>query len=147
MLVQTIAPSARAIIHAARHDADGFLAEELTRRRALSYPPFGSLIRIVCGAESAADAHAIAAELRGAIAPAGATVLGPAPLFKLRGKARSQLVIKAGGAGRGDPGGRSRGRPDLEGRPAGAGSASASTSTLSDRRCAEAPKPTASYVD
>jgi primosomal protein N' (replication factor Y) len=96
VLVQTIAPSARAIVHAARHDADAFLAEELTRRRALCYPPFGSLIRIVCGAESAADAHAIAAELRGAIAPAGATVLGPAPLFKLRGKARSQVVVKAG---------------------------------------------------
>jgi primosomal protein N' (replication factor Y) len=96
VLVQTIAPSARAITHAASHDADAFLAEELARRRALCYPPFGSLIRIVCGAASAADAHATAADLRDAIAPAGATVLGPAPLFKLRGKARSQLVIKAG---------------------------------------------------
>jgi primosomal protein N' (replication factor Y) len=95
VLVQTIAPGARAIVHAARHDADAFLAEELARRRVLCYPPFGSLIRIVCGAESAADAHATADELRAAIAPVGATVLGPAPLFKLRGKARSQLVIKA----------------------------------------------------
>jgi primosomal protein N' (replication factor Y) len=95
VLVQTIAPDARAILHAARHDADAFLAEELARRKALSYPPFGSLIRIVCGAESAGDAHATADELRAAITPAGATVLGPAPLFKLRGKARSQLVIKA----------------------------------------------------
>jgi primosomal protein N' (replication factor Y) len=95
VLVQTIAPDARAIAHAARHDSDAFLAEELARRRALSYPPFGSLIRIVCGAESAGDAHATAAELCAAIAPGEATVLGPAPLFKLRGKARSQLVIKA----------------------------------------------------
>jgi primosomal protein N' (replication factor Y) len=95
VLVQTLAPSARSILHAARHDSDGFLAEELKRREALGYPPFGSLIRIVCGAESAADAHSIAAELREAIAPPGATVLGPAPLFRVRGKARSQLVIKA----------------------------------------------------
>ena len=95
VLVQTLAPSARSILHAARHDSDGFLAEELKRREALGYPPFGSLIRIVCGAESAPDAHSIAAELREAIAPPGATVLGPAPLFRVRGKARSQLVIKA----------------------------------------------------
>ncbi len=95
VLVQTIAPGAQAILHAARHDSDAFLADELARRRALCYPPFGSLIRIVCGAESTVDAHATAAELRAEIGPAGAIVLGPAPLFKLRGKARSQLVVKA----------------------------------------------------
>jgi primosomal protein N' (replication factor Y) len=96
VLVQTLAPGARPIVHASRHDSDGFLAEELARRRALSYPPFGSLIRIVCGAESEPDAHAIAAELRDSITGSGATILGPAPLFRLRGKARSQLVLKAG---------------------------------------------------
>ncbi len=36
VLVQTIAPDARAIVHAARHDSDGFLAEELARREALA---------------------------------------------------------------------------------------------------------------
>jgi len=96
VLVQTIAPGARAIVHASRHDSDAFLAEELVRRETLGYPPFGSLIRIVCGAESAADARAIAAELCAAVGAPGASILGPAPLFRLRGKARSQLVIKAG---------------------------------------------------
>ena len=52
VLVQTIAPDARAIVHAARHDSDGFLAGELERRRALSYPPFSHLVRIVLAAES-----------------------------------------------------------------------------------------------
>ena len=33
MLVQTIAPEARAIVHAAEHDSEGFLAGELERRR------------------------------------------------------------------------------------------------------------------
>jgi primosomal protein N' (replication factor Y) len=37
----------------------------------------------------------VAASLKARIAPPGATVLGPAPLFKLRGNARSQIVIKA----------------------------------------------------
>ena len=40
VLVQTLAPEAAAIRHAAAHDAEGFLAGELERRRALRYPPF-----------------------------------------------------------------------------------------------------------
>jgi primosomal protein N' (replication factor Y) len=96
VLVQTLAPDASAIRFAARHDADGFLAGELARREALGYPPFASLIRIVCSAVSSADAHAVASSLRDRLAPPGAHVLGPAPLFRLRGRERSQLVIKAG---------------------------------------------------
>ncbi len=95
VLVQTLAPQARSIEHAARHDADTFLAEELGRREALGYPPFGSLIRIVCSAGDAGEASAVTASLHERIALPGATVLGPAPLFRLRGRARSQLVIKA----------------------------------------------------
>jgi primosomal protein N' (replication factor Y) len=94
VLVQTLAPGARPIVHAARHDSGAFTAEELERRRVLGYPPFGSLIRIVCAAAEQPGAHSVTAELRAAIAPSSATVLGPAPLFKLRGKARSQLLIK-----------------------------------------------------
>jgi primosomal protein N' (replication factor Y) len=95
VLVQTLAPGARAIELAARHDSDGFLTGELERREALGYPPFSSLIRILCSAPEAAEAQAVAAALRGRIDPPGATVLGPAPLFALRGRARSQLVLKA----------------------------------------------------
>ena len=95
VLVQTLAPEARAIRFAARHDAEGFLAGELARRRALGYPPFSSLIRVVCSSPDAASAHAAASELRAAIAPPSAQILGPAPLFRLRGRARSQLVVKA----------------------------------------------------
>ena len=38
VLVQTIAPEARAIEHASRHDSDGFLAGELERRRGVALP-------------------------------------------------------------------------------------------------------------
>ncbi len=96
VLVQTLAPEARSIRLAAEHDSDGFLADELARRRALSYPPFSSLIRVVCSAEDRGAATAAAQELHHAIQPPEAMVLGPAPLFRLRGRARSQLVIKAG---------------------------------------------------
>jgi primosomal protein N' (replication factor Y) (superfamily II helicase) len=108
VLVQTIAPDARAIAYASRHDSDGFLAGELQRREALSYPPFSHLIRIVCSAERAQPARAAAVAMREAFTaqarrarpsdqgPAGqATVLGPASLFRLRGREREVLVIKA----------------------------------------------------
>ena len=96
VLVQTLAPEARSIGHASRHDSDGFLAEELEHRRALRYPPFGTLIRIICASEGAEALDAVAGELRGRIGPEAGTVLGPAPLFRLRGKDRRQLLIKAG---------------------------------------------------
>jgi primosomal protein N' (replication factor Y) len=95
VLVQTLAPDARSIAFAARHDADGFLAGELERRQLLGYPPFSSLIRIVFSAPDAGDAHAAALALRERIAPPQADVLGPAALFALRGRARSQVVVKA----------------------------------------------------
>jgi primosomal protein N' (replication factor Y) len=94
VLVQTLAPEARSIQYASRHDSDGFLADELTRRQALRYPPFATLIRIVCSANEPAPALAAALDLRGALTPPGAEVLGPAPLFRLRGRARLQLVVK-----------------------------------------------------
>ncbi|HEY4997151.1 MAG TPA: helicase-related protein, partial [Solirubrobacteraceae bacterium] len=99
VLVQTIAPQARAIVHAARHDSDGFVAGELERRRALAYPPFSHLIRIVCAAEQDSAARAAADAVAGELAlqgpGEGAQVLGPAPLFRLRGRERQVLVVKA----------------------------------------------------
>jgi len=111
VLVQTIAPDARSILHAARHDSDGFIAGELERRRALSYPPFSHLIRIVCSAEESAPARDAAHAVRESIADLlprshagssdGLTVLGPAALFRLRGRERQVLVVKAGERRRG----------------------------------------------
>jgi primosomal protein N' (replication factor Y) len=95
VLVQTLAPAASSILLAARHDADGFLAEELERRKGLGYPPFGSLIRVVCGAADARDALSLADELARRLGHAIGSVLGPAPLFRLRGRARAQLVVKS----------------------------------------------------
>jgi primosomal protein N' (replication factor Y) len=104
VLVQAIATEARAIAYAARHDSEGFLAGELQRRAALRYPPFAHLIRIVCAAPEAARAQAAAgavhAELRARgmdarTSAAQASVLGPATLFRLRGRERRMLLVKA----------------------------------------------------
>jgi primosomal protein N' (replication factor Y) len=94
VLVQTMEPQARPIQLAARHDADGFLNGELARRRALAYPPFATLIRVVCSSKDDDGAGECASALRQLIDPPDARVLGPAALFMLRGKHRSQLVVK-----------------------------------------------------
>jgi primosomal protein N' (replication factor Y) len=91
VLVQTLAPEAPSIRFAARHDADGFLAGELERRRALRYPPFSTLIRVVCSSPAPGAALAAAAAVRERLRDA----LGPAPLFRLRGRERAQVVVKA----------------------------------------------------
>ncbi len=95
VLVQTMAPSARSILHAAAHDSDGFLAGELQRRQALGYPPFSSLVRVVCSAERSPRARAAADEVRSGLAGSEGSVLGPAGLFRLRGRERQVLVVKA----------------------------------------------------
>ncbi len=51
--------------------------------------------RAVAIADGAAAAGEVALLLKTQLHPPGATVLGPAPLFALRGRARSQLVVKA----------------------------------------------------
>jgi len=92
VLVQTFQPDARAIAYAARHDVAGFLAEELDRRRALGYPPFTHLVRIVASGPEQADVLRALEELKAGLP--GAELLGPAALLRLRGRHRAQLVAK-----------------------------------------------------
>ena len=96
VLVQTLAPDAPSIVLAARHDAEAFLAAELGRREALRYPPFSTLIRVVCSSPAPGAAHAAATAVRAGLDDARTPALGPAPLFRLRGRERSQVVVKAG---------------------------------------------------
>jgi primosomal protein N' (replication factor Y) len=95
VVVQALDPGAPALRLAAAHDADGFLDVELTRREALSYPPYGSLIRVVCSSEQPAPAKAAADAVLAGIRAAEIPALGPAPLFRLKGRERFQLVVKA----------------------------------------------------
>jgi primosomal protein N' (replication factor Y) len=91
VLVQTFQPDARAIELAARHDVAGFLAGEVERRRELGYPPFRHLVRVVVAGPEAGQAEQVLAELKPGLP---GDVLGPAPLFRLRGRFRAQLVAK-----------------------------------------------------
>jgi primosomal protein N' (replication factor Y) len=91
VLVQTFQPDARAIQLAARHDVAGFLAGELERRRELTYPPFRHLVRVVVSGPEEGLAERVLSELKAGLPD---DVLGPAPLFRLRGRFRAQLVAK-----------------------------------------------------
>jgi primosomal protein N' (replication factor Y) (superfamily II helicase) len=95
VIVQALDTGARSLRHAAAHDAEGFLTGEIARREALRYPPFASLIRVVCSAREPGPEAAAAAAVAERLAPAGLSVLGPAPLFRLKGRERAQMIVKA----------------------------------------------------
>jgi primosomal protein N' (replication factor Y) (superfamily II helicase) len=92
VLVQTFQPDSRAVQHASRHDVAGFLAGELERRRALGYPPFRHLVRVLVSGPELADATRALEELKAGLPEF--ELLGPAPLLRLRGRHRAQLVGK-----------------------------------------------------
>ncbi len=98
VIVQTLAPQAPSIVCAARHDSDGFLADEVERRRLLRYPPFSYLVRVVLRSESEQRvdqaASKLAATLRETL-PDRTDLLGPAPMFRVRNRYRRRLLTKA----------------------------------------------------
>ncbi len=94
VIVQTFQPDATPLAYASRHDVAGFLAQELARREELAYPPFRHLVSIVVSGSEASGPTRVLSELRDALRMPGVDVLGPAPLLRLRGRHRMQLVAK-----------------------------------------------------
>jgi primosomal protein N' (replication factor Y) len=92
VLIQTFQPDARPVVHAARHDVSGFLAGELARRAELGYPPFRHIVRIVVAGPDQADTLQALSEIRERIGLG--ELVGPAPLLRLRGRYRAQLIAK-----------------------------------------------------
>jgi primosomal protein N' (replication factor Y) len=101
VVVQTFNPHHYAVKSAATYDLDGFLARELEMRRDLGYPPFVSLVRLVVQGTKADRVHEAAErlgkDLRAAFDEAQAKVLGPAaaPLYRIKGRCREHLLMKA----------------------------------------------------
>jgi primosomal protein N' (replication factor Y) len=96
VLVQTFQPDATPLRHAQNHDVPGFLAGELERREALGYPPYRHLVAILVSGPAPDAPLAALRELRARLEGAGAegNLLGPAPVLRLRGRYRAQLVAK-----------------------------------------------------
>ncbi len=103
VLIQTLAPSADPVVAAAAHDAPGFLAGELERRREFGYPPFSSLIAVELTGPDEARLTAVADRLVEVIRPAlgdRSELLGPAPRFRRRNRFRRRLLVKTLDPGR-----------------------------------------------
>jgi primosomal protein N' (replication factor Y) len=101
VLIQTFHPHHYALKHACAQDYSGFYKEEIHYRKSLSYPPFVSLASLLVHHEELARAEATAAELKQALEAANTEracrILGPAPapLARLKGEHRIQILIKS----------------------------------------------------
>jgi primosomal protein N' (replication factor Y) len=97
--VQTFHPDHPAIRRAAAHDVDGFVAEELAFRRSFFYPPFAQLASVLVSSPDREKAEASAASLGKAFQEGGASLRisgpAPAPLERLQGRWRFQILIRA----------------------------------------------------
>lgn len=101
VLIQTYHPEHYALRHACAQDYEGFFEQEIGYRRNLSYPPFVALASLLVHGEDLTRVQTTSVELRRALdaanAERAARVLGPAPapLARLRGEHRMQLLLKS----------------------------------------------------
>jgi len=98
-IIQTALPDHFSIRLAARNDYGSFFREELNFRRLLSYPPFSHLVEILFQGENlrslARQSRRFMEKVRKG--SADVEILGPglAPVAKVRGRARVQVILKA----------------------------------------------------
>jgi len=102
VLVQTYNPDSEPVKRALAHDFDGFAEAELDLRKNLAYPPFTRMVGFRIEGDSPEQTKQVARMLGDRIArrmpPAekGVRLLGPAPapISKIKGKTRWQLLLK-----------------------------------------------------
>jgi len=101
VLIQTYHPHHYALRHATAQDYQGFYDEEIRHRRNHGYPPFAVLALLLVRHKNDDRARSISQELRKHLLEANrdhaVRILGPAPapLARLRGEHRIQLLIKS----------------------------------------------------
>ncbi len=100
VLIQTYHPYHYALRHASAQDYSGFYQEEIRHRQNHTYPPFVALASLLVHGADIERVRAEAVELRKELDRANpersARILGPAPapLARLKGEYRVQLLIK-----------------------------------------------------
>ncbi len=100
VLIQTYHPYHYALRHASAQDYDGFYQEEIRHRQNHMYPPFVALASLLVHGTDIVRVRSEAVELRKELDRANteraARILGPAPapLARLKGEFRVQLLVK-----------------------------------------------------
>lgn len=102
VLVQSYNPESQPVQRCVAHDYDGFAAQELAWRKALAYPPFARMAAIRLEGEhpeqTASVARFLGEQVARRLPPAsvGVRMLGPAPapVARIKGKTRWQLLLK-----------------------------------------------------
>ena len=101
VVIQTYNPDHYAVKAASRHDYEAFYREEIRERQAMTYPPFGNIIRVVFADENEGRAGIAARtfceEAVEALGPdMKKNILGPNPthIVKIRGRYRYQVLVK-----------------------------------------------------
>ena len=97
VLVQTSNPDVPCIRMALAGDEDAFYREELGIRERLGYPPYAELIRLVTSSTHPERAQAAGRHLVERLEPyfPAVELHGPAPLLRLRGRHRWQVMVAA----------------------------------------------------
>ncbi len=95
-LIQTYRPEHYSIRHAATQDYDSFYEEEMSFRSFCSYPPAGSMIRILITSPEEKRALGLAVAMKKKV-PEGLTVIGPAPdpIFRVSDRYRYDMYLKS----------------------------------------------------
>lgn len=103
-IIQTYSPEHYSIITAQKHDFISFYNQEMHLRRALKYPPFYYLARILISGEDGQLTEVVARQMRDVLTQVAAAapreqepiIMGPAPaaLSRVQKKYRWQLMIK-----------------------------------------------------
>jgi primosomal protein N' (replication factor Y) len=101
VLIQTYHPYHYALRHASSQDYSGFYKEEIRHRENHTYPPFVALASLLVHGTDAGKVRTTAVELRRTLDLASpertVRILGPAPapLARLKGEYRVQLLVKS----------------------------------------------------
>jgi len=102
VLIQAFDPEHPLLHQAAAQDFEAFFEDEARYRRALRYPPFSALVQLRIVHREASQARIWADRLAQALRAEGQGKLmiggpGPAPLERLQGRFRQQILVRATG--------------------------------------------------